>query len=51
MIFRMAALKAKNGMSSAQALRQAGAIEGYFAAHFSSKASSWRAASPAVGAS
>jgi hypothetical protein len=27
MIFRMAALKAKNGMTSAQALRQAGVID------------------------
>jgi hypothetical protein len=51
MIFRMAALKAKNGITSVQALRQAGAIEGYFPAHFSSKASSWRAASSAAGAS
>jgi len=50
MIFRIAALKAKNGITSAQARRQAGAMEGYFPAHFSSNMSSCRTASSAVGA-
>ena len=58
MIFRIAVLKAKNGITSAQARRQAGAMDGYFAdadlrfpAHVSSKASSLWVASSAVGAS
>jgi|GEM_PF-6497719 len=38
MIFRMAGSKAKNGITSCQALRQAGAMEAYFPAHFSLKA-------------
>ena len=33
MIFRIGALNAKNGITSAHARRQAGAIEGYFPAH------------------
>jgi hypothetical protein len=44
MVFRTAALKAQNGVTSAQVRRQAGAIEGYFPARFSSKASSTLAA-------
>lgn len=43
MIFRIASLKAKNGVTSAQARRRAGAMEGYFPAHFPSTASNWRA--------
>ncbi|MFY9239762.1 MAG: hypothetical protein WAO78_13020 [Roseovarius sp.] len=51
MIFRIAALKAKSGVTSAQALHQAGAMDGYLPPYFSSKLSNWRAASAAVGAS
>ena len=40
MIFRIAGSKAKNGITSCHARRQAGAMEAYFQAHFSSKASS-----------
>jgi len=45
MIFRIAALKANKGVASAQALRQAGAMDGYLPPHFSSRQSNWRAAS------
>jgi len=43
-ILRMAGSKAKNGITSCQALRQAGAMEAYLPAHFSSNASSSAAA-------
>ena len=47
---RIAGSKAKNGITSCQARRQAGAMEAYLPAHFSSNASSLAAAWPAVAA-
>ena len=48
MIFRIAALKPKNGVTSAQALRRAGAIKGYLPPHFALKAGNWRASESPV---
>lgn len=50
MILRIVGSKPKNGITSCQARRQAGALEAYFPAHFSLKASSSAAAISAVGA-
>jgi hypothetical protein len=44
MIFLIAGSKAKNGITSCHARRQAGAMDAYFPAHFSSNTSSSAAA-------
>jgi hypothetical protein len=51
MMFRIAALKPKNGVTSAWALLQAGAIKGYLPPRFCLKTGRWRASeSPVEGA-